>query len=131
MGQNYLFPPTVFSYFPSDYQIPGQPLLAPELQLYNTSTAFTKLNFINSYIFGSIGSGTSYDLSPLSNLASQPDQLLDYLNMLMLRGKMTSAIRTSLMNALNAVPSGSSQHANRARTALYLIAASSQYQVQQ
>ena len=106
-------------------------MLAPELQLYNTSTAFIKLNFINSYIFGSIGSGTSYDLSPLSNLASQPNQLLDYLNMLMLRGKMSSAVRTSLMNAINAVPSGSSQNPNRARTALYLIAASSQYQVQQ
>jgi uncharacterized protein (DUF1800 family) len=131
MGQDYLSPPTVFSYFPSDYQVPGQPLLAPELQLYNTSTAFIKLNFINSYIFGSIGGGTSYDLSPLSNLASQPDQLLDYLNVLMLRGKMSSAVRTSLTNAINAVPSGASQHANRARTALYLIAASSQYQVQQ
>jgi uncharacterized protein (DUF1800 family) len=131
LGQNYLFPPTVFSYFPSDYQAPGMPLAAPELQLYNTSTAFIKLNFINSYVFGSIGAGTSYNLSPFSNLASQPNQLLDYLNVLMLRGKMSSAVRTSLLNAVNAVPSGSSQNANRARTALYLIAASSQYQVQQ
>jgi uncharacterized protein (DUF1800 family) len=131
LGQNYLFPPTVFSYFPSDYQVPGMPLVAPELQLYNTSTAFIKLNFINSYVFGQIGAGTSYDLSPLANLASQPNQLLDYLNVLMLRGKMSSAVRTSLTNAINAVPSGSGQNANRARTALYLIAASSQYQVQQ
>jgi len=131
MGQRYLFPPTVFSYFPPDYQIPGAPLFGPELQLHNTATAFERINFVNSYVFGSVGSGTAFDIAPFGNLASNPNQLLDFLNVLMLRGKMTSAMRTSLLNAVNAVPSGSSQNANRARTAVYLIATSSQYQVQQ
>jgi uncharacterized protein (DUF1800 family) len=131
MGQLYLFPPTVFSYFPSDYQIPGMPLLGPELQLHNTSTAFERINFVNAYVFGSLGSGTSVDLSSIGNLATNPNALLDYLDMIMMRGKMTSAMRASILNAVNAVPSGASQHANRARTAIYLIATSSQYQVQQ
>ena len=131
MGQRYLFPPTVFSYFPSDYQIPGMPLFGPELQLHNTSTAFDRINFVNAYVFGSLGSGTSFNLSPIGNLASNPNQLLDYLNVLMLRSKMTSAMRTSVLNAVNAVPSGSSRNPDRARTAIYLIATSSQYQVQQ
>jgi uncharacterized protein (DUF1800 family) len=131
MGQRYLYPPTVFSYFPPDYKIPGTALFGPELQLHDTSTAFQRVNFVNSYVFGSLGSGTAFSLAPFSNLASNPSQLLDFLNVLMLRGKMTSAMRTSILNAVNAVPSGSGQNPNRARTAIYLIASSSQYQVQQ
>ena len=74
------------------------------------------------------------DFTPFANLAANPDapgQLLDTLNVLMLRGKMTSQFRASLLNAVNAVPAGASQNLDRARTAIYLIGSSSQYQVQQ
>ena len=126
MGQRYLFSPTVFSYFAPDYQIPGSPLFSPELQIHTTSTVFERANFVNSYVFGS-PSGTTVDLTPFANLAANPSQLLDSLNVLMLRGKMTSAMRESILNAV----SGSNQNLTRARTAIYLIATSSQYQVQQ
>ena len=126
MGQRYLFSPTVFSYFAPDYQIPGSPLFSPELQIHTTSTVFERANFVNSYVFGS-PSGTTVDFTPFANLAANPSQLLDSLNVLMLGGKMTSAMRESILNAV----SGSNQNLTRARTAIYLIATSSQYQVQQ
>jgi uncharacterized protein (DUF1800 family) len=130
MGQRYLFSPTVFSYFPPDYQAPGTTLYAPELQLHNTATAFDRANFVNSYVFGSL-SGTAVNYAPFAALAGNPNALLDSLNALMLRGKMTGAMRQSILNAVNAVPSGTNQNFNRARAAIYLIATSSQYQVQQ
>ena len=133
MGQFLLFPPTVFSYFSPEYQIPGTTLLGPELNIQNTATTFQRINFVNAFAFGSLGGGTTLNFAPFANLAANPDapgQLLDVLNVLMLRGEMTAAYRASLLSAINAVPAGASQNDQRARTAIYLIASSSQYNVQ-
>ena len=135
MGQFLLFPPTVFSYFSPEYQIPGSPLLAPELNIQTTATTFQRINFINTFSFGSLGAGTTLSFAPFTALAAtdtngQFTQLLDNLDVLMLRGKMSAAYRASLMSAISAVPAGATQNEQRARTAIYLIASSSQYNVQ-
>lgn len=129
MGQTLLFPPTVFSYFSPDYQIPGSPLFAPEMNIQNTATAFARINFLNTTAFGT-RAGTTIDWSALSALATNPTQLLDNLNALLLHGTLSANARGSIMTALNAVPAGNSQNEQRARTAFYLITSSSQYQVQ-
>ena len=132
MGQRLLFPPTVFSYFSPEYRIPGSALFAPELNIQTTATTFARINSLNTIAFGTL-SGTSINWTPLANLAANPDaagQLLDTLNVLMLRGKMSAAYRAQLNNAINAVPAGATQNEQRARTAVYLIASSSQYNVQ-
>ncbi|HLE37086.1 MAG TPA: DUF1800 family protein [Candidatus Acidoferrales bacterium] len=133
MGQFLLFPPTVFSYFSPEYQIPGSPLLGPELNIQTTATTFQRINFINTFSFGSLGAGTTLNFAPFTSLAANPDapgQLLDVLNGLMLGGRMSAAYRASLMSAISAVPAGATQNEQRARTAIYLIASSSQYNVQ-
>jgi uncharacterized protein (DUF1800 family) len=133
MGQFLLFPPTVFSYFSPEYQIPGSPLLGPELNIQTTATTFQRINFINTFSFGSLGAGTTLNFAPFASLAATPDapgQLLDVLNGLMLRGRMSAAYRASLISAISAVPAGATQNEQRARTAIYLIASSSQYNVQ-
>ena len=133
MGQFLLFPPTVFSYFSPEYQIPGSPLLGPELNIQTTATTFQRINFINTFSFGSLGAGTTLNFAPFTSLAANPDapgQLLDVLNGRMLRGRMSAAYRASLMSAISAVPAGATQNEQRARTAIYLIASSSQYNVQ-
>ena len=129
MGQTLLFPPTVFSYFSPDYQIPGSSLFAPEINIQNTSTAFARINFVNTTAFSS-RAGTTISWAPLTALAANPSQLLDNLNVLLLHGSLSDATRSSILTAVNAVPAGASQNEQRARTAFYLIASSSQYQVQ-
>jgi len=132
MGQYLLFPPTVFSYFSPDFEIPGSTLVGPELNIQTTATTFERINFINTIAFGT-KAGTTVDFTSYANLAPNPNQLLDSLNTLLLHGSMSPEMRNSITTAINAVPSGSDQalqQAQRAKTAIYLVGSSSQYQVQ-
>jgi hypothetical protein len=71
------------------------------------------------------------DFTPWATLAADPNQLVDGLNTLLLHGTLSTSARSSIITAVNAVPAGSTQNLVRARTAIYLIASSSQYQVEQ
>jgi len=130
MGQWILYPPTVFSYFSPEYQIPATALLGPEFQLQTTATSFLRANFVNSFVYGSVGRGTTANFSNYATLASDPAQLLDALDTLLLHGSMFTEMRASITRAINAVPAGTNQNLQRAQTAIYLVATSSQYQVQ-
>jgi hypothetical protein len=105
-------------------------LLGPEFDLQTTATAFVKINFVNSFAFGSLGAGTTVDFTSYTTLAANPGQLVDALNALLLHGSMSSSMRGSILTALNAVPAGGTQAAQQAKTAIYLALSSSQYQVQ-
>jgi uncharacterized protein (DUF1800 family) len=123
--------PSVFNFFPPDYGIPGTNLVGPEFALQTTATALVRANFVNSFVFSSIGSGTTVSFTPYANLAASPDasgQLLDSLNALLLHGSMSSSARASVLAAVNAVAASSTLQ--RAQDAIYLILSSSQYQVQ-
>jgi len=50
------------------------------------------------------------------------------LNTNMMHGTMSSSMRTSIINAVTAITSG--DPAGRTRTAIYLVATSSQFQVE-
>jgi uncharacterized protein (DUF1800 family) len=129
MGQNLFFPPTVFSYFSPEYNIPGTALLGPEFQLHNTATSLVRANFANTFAFGSLGAGTTVDFTAWSNLAaSGTDVLLNELDRVLLHGTLSSSARAAITTAVNAVPS--SNPLQRARTAIYLVVSSSQYNVQ-
>jgi len=133
MGQWLLYPPTVFSYFSPEYVIPGTNLLGPEFQIQTTATSLVRINAVNSLVFGSLGTGTTVDFTAWANLAAAGapyTSLLDRLNELLLHGTMSASMRSSIVTALNAVPAGSNQNLQRARTAIYLVLSSSQYQVQ-
>jgi len=123
--------PSVFNFFPPNYQIPGSTLLGPEFNLQTTATALARINFVNSYVFGSIGSGTTVDFTPYATLAgTDVNQLVNALDALLLHGTLSASARASVLAAINAVPSGTDQNLKRAKMAIYLIASSSQYQVE-
>jgi hypothetical protein len=133
MNQPPLDAPSVFNFFPPDYNIPDTSLLGPEFALDTTATTLVRANFVNSFVYGSIGTGTTVDFTPYAALAANPDatgQLLDSLNSLLLHGSLSSAARASILTAVNAVPAGSTQNLLRAQTGIYLILSSSQYQVE-
>jgi uncharacterized protein (DUF1800 family) len=137
MGQNPFYAPTVFNYYTPDYVIPGTSLLGPEFNIMTTGTAISRANFVNTMVFNRVNisanapQGTSIDLSEMQALAAADttsNQLLDALNQKMMHGTMSAGMRNAILTAVQAVPANTPLA--RAQQAIYLIATSSQYQVQ-
>lgn len=140
-------PPTVFNYFPMDYIIPNTPLSGPEFQIFSTGTALKRPNVINQFapanstasgginaVSGTASNfpcGTRIDLTRLQNLAAADTTgavLVDTLNRELMNGSMNANVRNEILTAVQAVTSTNTL--KRARTALYLVTTSPQYQVQ-
>jgi hypothetical protein len=70
-------------------------------------------------------------MSPVIALSNDPPAMADYLNNLLLHGTMSAAMKQTVVNAVNQIlPSSSDYQRRRAQTAIYLVAASAQYEVQ-
>jgi uncharacterized protein (DUF1800 family) len=135
MDQDIFRPPTVFNYYPADYTVPGSGgLLGPEFGILSTSSSLKRANFVNTIVFSTIPvsanapRGTSIDLTALQALAANPAALVDEVNRILMYGKMSAGMRDSIIGAVSAVSSVNTL--KRARTAVYLTATSSQYQVE-
>jgi len=135
MGMDVFRPPSVFSYFSPGTVVPGTAgVRGPEFGIFSTSTSLRRVNFVYSIVFTGIAvganapNGTSLDLAALQALAPNPAQLVDSLNVLMMHGSMSAPMRDSIIAAVSAVPATNTL--KRARTGLYLVATSSQYQVE-
>jgi uncharacterized protein (DUF1800 family) len=137
MGQSVFSPPTVFSFYQPDYQVPGTTLLGPPFQIYTESTAIRRANFVNTVVFGTVplpsyappGSTTaSIDLTPWINLAGNPAALVDDLSLRLMHGAMPADMRARVIQAVTAVAAANPTY--RAQTAVYLTATSAQYDVQ-
>ena len=72
------------------------------------------------------------DLANLEAIAGNPGDIADALNSIMFHGTMSAEMRTSLINAMNAINDAtvSTRNQKRARVAVYLAATSSQYDIQ-
>jgi hypothetical protein len=127
MGQRVMYSPSVFNYFSPDYVIPSTTIFGPEFQLLTTATTIVRQNFIDSVVRNGLGGGTQIDLTSLSNLAQNPQQLVDTLDATFTHGALPSADKSQIVSAVNAVAASNPQA--RARLAVYLITSSSQYQV--
>lgn len=138
LGQDPFNSPTVFNYFSPDYIIPGTTVLAPEFEILNTGNGVKRTNFVylltfDGFVPNATDSfrGTALDYSEYIPVAAGDptgNQLLDLLNVRMMHGAMVQGQRDKILTAVLAVPS--SNPLLRVKTAAYLIAASSQYQVQ-
>lgn len=152
MAQNVWYPPTVFNYFPPDYVVPGTDVVGPEFGITNTGTSFARINSLNTLVFGQINfqqatttnpfpnapCGTSIDLTEeqaWSTADPTANALIEGLNNKMMYGTMSQQMKDQIRNAIigpNAqtpiIPANNPLA--RARQAVYLVATSSQYQVQ-
>jgi len=135
MSEDLFNPPSVFNYFPPGARVPGENATGPEFAIYTSLTALRHDNFVNQVVFSTIAPalpdrplGTSIDLTPFNSLATNPDQLLDALNNLMLHGSMSAEMRQTIKSAVT--PIAATNAILRVRTAVYLIASSPQFQVQ-
>jgi hypothetical protein len=133
MGQNVLHSPSVFNYFTPDYSIQGGALLGPEFQLQTTANAPVRANFVDSVTrnqYTGNGIDISASFTTLVNMATNPAQLVDQLDQQFMHGQMSGPMRQTIIDRVSAMPSATSNDRTfRARTALYLVLSSSQYQV--
>ena len=139
MGQVAFMAPSVFNFYPPDYIVPGTSFNGPEYALYTTGTAVSRINFLNTLVFDGVPlnterrvtAGTSLGFGDLQNIAAADpscNDLMDVLNIRMMHGTMTPQMRSTILNAVLTVPAF--DPLLRARRAVYLVATSSQYQVQ-
>lgn len=138
-------PPTVFSYYQPAYEVPGTKILGPAFGILSTTTTLRRANNINTLVFNGVAPtttptaaspdrprGTSIDIANLELLADNPLDVVNVLDALLLHGTMSAQMRASIITALNAINDANTTTRNqkRARTAVYLVATSSQYDIQ-
>jgi len=138
-------PNSVFSYYQPGYEVPGTKLLGPAFGILSTTTTLRRANNINTLVFTGVSSnstptaaspdrprGTSIDIANLEALAGNPIDVVNALDTLLLHGTMHPQMRSSIITAMNAINDANvtTRNQKRARTAVYLVATSSQYDVQ-
>jgi uncharacterized protein (DUF1800 family) len=142
MGGEFLFNSgSVFNFFSPLYNIPAadftippaSPLSGPEFQIFTSASSLTRVNDIEGAFFNSSvdGSSTHIDLSAYASIAGNDSDLgtmVDAMNLQLLHGTMSAAMRTAILTAVSARPGGDPM--GRVQTAAYLIVSSSQYQIQ-
>jgi uncharacterized protein (DUF1800 family) len=133
MSQDIFDSGSVFNFFPPQNLIPQTTLNGPEFAIFNTNTSLARMNFINSIVYGQISSTTKLDFTPVIN-AGTPEQMVDWLNTLFLHGTISDSMKQGVLTAIGAItvasPPSANDLKNQARTAIYLVTSSSQYQVQ-
>ncbi len=143
LGQNVFNPPTVFSYFPADYNLPGTSLFGPEFGIHDTSSSYARANLINTLFVANNGNGiaaslpnrpqgTQINFASFQALATTPSQLVDALDARLLHGTMSAQMKSSIVTTVTAITNANAttQALQRTQTAIYLVASSSQYQVE-
>lgn len=124
MGQNIYFAPSVFNYFSPFFRTSG--LVAPEFQVTTPSVALVRANFIYRAGRNGLGDNVHIDLAHFERLASDPPKLVEALSNALLNGGMSTEMKTQILNAVNAT----TDVRVRARNAIFLTGASSQFQVE-
>ncbi len=147
MDEDLFRSPTVFNFFPPSYQIPGEntcggsgtdACLGPEFNIQSTATSLARINFAQEAVFHQMPTnanrpmGTWIDENALLPLPTDdPQTLVDTLNGQMMHGAMSTDMNSRIVSAVSGItdPDPTVQALKRAREAVYLIAASSEYNV--
>ncbi|MFT3800849.1 MAG: DUF1800 domain-containing protein [Burkholderiaceae bacterium] len=158
MGQPAFTPPSVFSFYPPDFPLPGTTLVAPQFGIANANTAIARINFVNDLLFwwDNKGEGLSPDPSvhdavgtrvSLARWENMIDatggnsaSIVERLSELLTAGRLSAADKLAIVRAMNVYTSkdtwladpgnGSNWKHERIKTAAYLIMSSPHYQVQ-
>lgn len=128
MAQSPFLSPSVFNYYPPNYQVQGTPLPGPEFKILNANTTVSRINFVNDLIYGSVGSDTKIDISPYVAAACNVSNLLALVNTNLMHGQMPSDMDSALSTTLSSL--AFTDNTSRAQAALYLVLTSSQFQME-
>lgn len=136
LGQSPMRSPSVFNFFRPGYVPPGTAiaeasLAAPEFQLTNESSVAGYVNYMQNAIAGSGIGDVRADYTALLALATDSQNLLDEMNLLLAAGHLSAATLATAKSALDAIPAATDTNKmNRVLTAVLLVMAAPEYLVQ-
>ena len=129
LGQELLFPASVFNYYSPFFRIPGGAHAGPEYQLLTPSTAVIRANWVIGTLVdqnNSIGPDVVVNLAPFFNLATNDTALINAIDMALFGGQMPPEVRDVLKTAIDATP----DPGLRTFDALFIGLSSAEYQVE-
>jgi uncharacterized protein (DUF1800 family) len=136
MGQNAFDQPSVFGFYSPLFRLPsGQ--LAPEFQTYDQQSALERANYAYAVTHNSWpGGNVKIDLANLTTLASDTNPATQTASLTALLNASSQALlgtplRSDMAAAILPALLATSNPVARAETALYLLAISPQYQIEQ
>jgi uncharacterized protein (DUF1800 family) len=139
LGQRPYASPSVFNYFPPDYTVPGTDILGPEFAIHNSNSAVARTNRVYDLVYSGIAvdatvpdaTGTALNTQQFEPLASNPLNLVNAVDNVLLGGHLPTAARDLIVTAVTAIPATATNYrASRAKMAVYLMASSFHFQVQ-
>jgi len=139
-GQAVLKSKSVFNFFlPDNPLVPGTKLLAPEMQIMSEAfIAATHINYHHQvYRFhnrANLNDDSSFvtitNLEPLADLSTNPDDLLDWYNLMYFGGSMPDTMRATLREYMLGLPNTSDGRFARAQDTLFMVMVSPASSVQ-
>jgi hypothetical protein len=142
-GQQLFAAPTVFNYYPADFELAAGNVPAPEFGIYTSLEFLNRANQVNDLLYNVDQSWTNWGPQPqLANAlgtvspplsaflpdAANPDALVDRLDRLLTHGALSPAARKTIVNAVSKVSAVNALR--RVKLALNLMLVSFDYQVQ-
>jgi uncharacterized protein (DUF1800 family) len=140
MAQIPFLAPTVFNFYPPDFVVPGSGILGPEFALMTTGTTIQRANFVNRMVFTAppipvanpnAPNGTGFDFSDLQAISasdSTGNALVDELDRRLMHSTMSAQMKETIRTAVTSI--SATDTLGRVRQAIYLVATSSQFQIQ-
>ena len=138
LGQPIFTPPSVFNFFPPDYDLPTDPNLdGPAFGVFNAATAFKLSGIFSGLLSGTPikpdatvvnALGSKIDMSYWRSLSGDPPKLVSEVNRVLLAGRASAALQQTLLKAVQSFPV--SKVNDRARAALFLAIMSPEYLVE-
>ncbi len=137
LGQAPVHAPSVFNFFDKDYSPAGPVqdagLVAPEFQITSEVRAIDGANYVHHGIDRGFGSGSGFgdriylNLAAAIAVASNVDELLDYLDLVLMSNMMPADMRETLRSTLSDI---GQDPRYRAESAIQLIITSPQFVIQ-
>ena len=132
LGQGIFSSPSVFNYYSPNFGVPGATLMGGEFQINSPNAAILRANEVSG-LFGAwdssvqtYGPGTSVDLTPYVYMGSNPEQLVNALDLTLTHGVMPAPMKQTIITAVEGETGG---NLRRVQRAIYLILTSSYYNV--
>jgi len=136
LQQEVMGAPSVFNFYLPDYTPPGvlsdSSTLAPEFQIFNSSTSIGYINALDSIIFQDlpldIHEGESFlDYTKEIAFANDHRGLVDHLNQKLASGQLSTTSQDVIINALDDYVGATTEE--KVRLAVFLVAASPSYSI--
>ena len=129
LGQSAMRAPSVFNFYrpgyvPPNTAIAAANLVAPEFQIIHEVSVAGYSNFMRTAVQSGVGSNSPRDIqadySAELALASDPDKLIDRIDLLLTYGTMSAETRSAMRDALNSVTINASNPTPGRQNRVYL-----------